>query len=340
MPERINQKEIARLANVCQAAVSAVLNPNARGNTKVSSEVRERILRIADEYNYRPNLQARILRGNGCSNLVGVLIDPQISLFFYDLLLPLEIELRKRHKRMLIGQIGDNPEETESLLRNFLDHNLDGVIAIHHDVRDSERIFRAFLPLLPQTVFLNHPEGMPDTRAVCIDYANGVREAVLHLAAGGRRRIALCMDDAERYLSMRMRADGYRQGLVQAGLPFDSGLMFIRRPGTGCTFEEVISDAVETLANRSGADAVIAGNDEWALALLKELNRRRISVPDRIALVGYGNVRNICRSTAPELTSIHHGTEEVACKLARALTDPAAAEQPVLSRLVIRESTV
>ena len=99
MQKRISQREIARLANVRQETVSAVLNPNSRGNTRVSAESRERILRIAAEHNYRPNLQARILRGDSGSNLVGVLINAQISQFFYDLLLPLEVELRKRHRR-------------------------------------------------------------------------------------------------------------------------------------------------------------------------------------------------------------------------------------------------
>ena len=40
MQKRISQREIARLANVRQETVSAVLNPNSRGNTRVSAESR------------------------------------------------------------------------------------------------------------------------------------------------------------------------------------------------------------------------------------------------------------------------------------------------------------
>lgn len=83
-----------------------------------------------------PNLQARILRGDSGSNLVGVLINAQISQFFYDLLLPLEVELRKRHRRMIIGQLGNDAAEAESVLQNFIDYNLDGVIVLHHDISD------------------------------------------------------------------------------------------------------------------------------------------------------------------------------------------------------------
>lgn len=339
MQKRISQREIARLANVRQETVSAVLNPNSRGNTRVSAESRERILRIAAEHNYRPNLQARILRGDSGSNLVGVLINAQISQFFYDLLLPLEVELRKRHRRMIIGQLGNDAAEAESVLQNFIDYNLDGVIVLHHDISDGRRLFNHYLPLLPETVFLEVPPGVSGAAAVSIDFANGVREAVAHLAAGGRRRIALCMNDL-RFLSMQMRLEGYRRGIEEAGRPFDESLIFIREPRPDYTFAELISDAVDLLAVRGKADAVIAGNDEWALALLREMNRRGLPVPGKVALVGYGNILNICRSTTPELTSIHHGMEELAAKLAAALEKPGTRFPPVLSHLVVRQSSI
>ncbi len=338
---RISQKEIARLANVCQAAVSAVLNPNNRGNTKVGAEARERILQIAAEHNYRPNLQARILRGDGRSNLIGILINPQISQFFYDLLLPLEGALRTRHKRMIIGQLGNDVVESELVLQSFIDYNLDGVLVLHHDICERERLFRTYLPLLPTAVFLDPPIGVTGGRIVSVDYSCGVREAVEHLAAAGRQRIALCMNDAL-FLSMRQRLAGYRQGMLLIDRKPEESLLFIKAPESESesAFAELIAEAVEQLIVRNRADAVICGNDEWALAMLKELNRRGIAVPDEVALVGYGNVHNICRATSPELTSIHHGMEELAGKLVAALTDPEAGREPVHSKLVIRQSTI
>lgn len=113
----------------------------------------ERILRIAAEHNYRPNLQARILRGDSGSNLIGVLINARISQFFYDLLLPLEVELRKRHRRMIIGQLGNDAAEAESVLQNFIDYNLDGVIVLHHDISDGGGWFNHYLPLCRRPSF-------------------------------------------------------------------------------------------------------------------------------------------------------------------------------------------
>ena len=50
-------KDIAKVAGVSHMTVSRALN----GSDAVTDETRERVLKIAEELNYRPNLQARSL---------------------------------------------------------------------------------------------------------------------------------------------------------------------------------------------------------------------------------------------------------------------------------------
>ena len=56
----VTLKDIARVANVSQMTVSRVLNNNA-GNM-VSEAMKQKILGIAEKYNYRPNRFAKVLR--------------------------------------------------------------------------------------------------------------------------------------------------------------------------------------------------------------------------------------------------------------------------------------
>jgi DNA-binding LacI/PurR family transcriptional regulator len=51
-------KQIAELAGCSTAVVSTVLN-NSRGNTVVSEQTRHRVLDIARQQDYRPNLSAQ-----------------------------------------------------------------------------------------------------------------------------------------------------------------------------------------------------------------------------------------------------------------------------------------
>src|SRR5581483_3746709 len=53
--------EVARRCAVSQSTVSRVLNNSKHGRFSVSSEVREKIVRVARELNYRPSIAARNL---------------------------------------------------------------------------------------------------------------------------------------------------------------------------------------------------------------------------------------------------------------------------------------
>lgn len=135
--------------------------------------------------------------------------------------------------------------------------------------------------------------------SVMADNACGVREAVLHLAALGRRRIAFVRgptgntDAGERYR-------GYREGLEQAGLPIDPDLIapgaFVLLSGT---------KAVDLLLDERGAspDAIIAANDESARGVMEALQRRGVLVPEDVAVIGFDDVADaeLCR---PKLTTV------------------------------------
>lgn len=56
----VNSKDVARLANVSQSAVSLVFSGRYQG--RVSEKTREKILCVAKELGYQPNINAQILR--------------------------------------------------------------------------------------------------------------------------------------------------------------------------------------------------------------------------------------------------------------------------------------
>lgn len=68
----VTLSEIAQVAGVSVSTVSRALN---RTDHSVSEATRNRILQIADELSYRPNLNARGLRRNR-SDAVGIIADP------------------------------------------------------------------------------------------------------------------------------------------------------------------------------------------------------------------------------------------------------------------------
>ena len=182
---------------------------------------------------------------------------------------------------------------------------------------------------------------------VPIDYGRGVREAVRHLHAAGRKRIFLAVNDLDNGPA-RGRLEGFKEGLADVGVKFqrescwnadEFGLSYAteeyRIPRSARIYEELV-------VNRK-ADAIIAHNDFWAAPLIKYLKKQQVRIPDDVAVVGYENIRPLCFACDPELSSISLNIELLADELVRlllaGLRDGELPEQPpVRTRFIPRES--
>jgi LacI family transcriptional regulator len=92
---RIGVRELARLAHVSIGTVDRALN----GRKEVSERTRAKLLRLAEEYGYKPNLNARAL-STGLSRIkVGVCIPREIH-FFYDQLRDGLLEEAEQYSRL------------------------------------------------------------------------------------------------------------------------------------------------------------------------------------------------------------------------------------------------
>ncbi len=339
---RISQKDIARLAGVSQGTVSAVLNDQKRGNTKVSEATRLRILEIAAKHNYRPNQQARQLRGLADSNLVGVFVNEKISPLFYNLLIALEREFQERQLQLIIGVMGDCEEKNRATLIDFSTFNLAGIICLYHDFSGAYDLLLDKHSLFKKILFLDPADFPAAVSGVEINYAQGIRRAVRHLAQQGKKRIALFQRDLD-FTGMKERLRGYREGLAEIGQEFSPDLVFIHPDYI--EIRDKADLAIDQLVMAHGADAVITGNDEWAIALMKQLTRRKIAIPEQVAVIGFANYDNLCLSCTPELTAVQYDCAGISQAFVELLHNPeteefsAAVRIAVDSVLAVRESS-
>ena len=339
---RISQKDIARLANVSQGTVSAVLNNQMRGNTKVSEATRKRILEIAEKYNYRPNQQARQLRGVSDGNLIGVFVNEAIAPIFYGILIALEQEAQARQLQLIVGTFGADAAKNRATLTDFSSFNLAGVIVLYHDFPDAYDLFLDRQRLFKRVLFLDPADFPAPVSGVEIDYADGIRRAVDHLATAGRRRIAICQRDLD-YTGMKERFRGYREGLAANDLVYDPNLLFIQPEYI--PLRQKMADAVQHLVVEHHADAIIAGNDEWGIALMKELTRAGMRIPQDVAVIGFANYDRLCIASSPELSAVQYATSGIARAFFELLNRPetedfsAALRVRVKPEMKIRESS-
>jgi DNA-binding LacI/PurR family transcriptional regulator len=287
--------DIARMAGVSISTVSRAL----AGNPLIPKPLRDQIVEIARTHGYVVNQSARSLRLRK-TDTIGVIIplahetgqlisDP----FFLEMVGRLADEITQRDYAVLLHKVVIT--QTGWLERIIQSHRADGLLLIGQSNQHQtlNAIAETYRPLVVWGAQLPEQKYC----SVGSDNVAGGRLAVAHLARAGRRRIAfLGATDAP---EAAQRFDGYRQGLAEAGLPFDPDLVVRAH----YTMEEAGRTVADFIAAGIPFDAIFAFSDVIALAAVSALIEAGRSVPGDVAVVGFDDIV-LARHSAPPLTTV------------------------------------
>lgn len=283
--------DIAERAGVSLGTVSAVLS--GRGNSiRFSKEKAEKIRAIAREMNYIPNFSAKMLSGQS-SHTLGVLIDSEDVAVRFEQLAAIDRAAERHGYRLLIAEAHANAEKQLLNYRTLLQYGVDGVICHANSVHESLQ--------QEKNVVLYGAEPFDGIPSVYYDIEAGYREALAQFEAEGRKFPALALFSETRHDSVRARHRAFRH----LEKKFSGGLHILEKresvPDAG--LRNAMEKLVEEQILPRRIDALILQNDLMALALLFELQRRGIRVPEEIALVGQDN-SVFCCCARPALSTI------------------------------------
>ena len=295
----VTMKEIARMAQVSQQAVSAALS--GTGRSRVSERTREKILRIARETHYVPNAVSRILKG--CrSSLIGFFHREPYFGIAPDIVREFSGQLQESGYDLLSSSacFQETDEEIRYAVTAMEGRGADAVAVMHETP-------------FPFPDFFHVPHVLIRTENhfdVSIDPGAGARMAVKHLFSHGRRRIAY-LTAAPRARHPRVLA--WKDEMKQAGL-YDPAL---------CISVAALGGADGNLVRelrRIKADAVAAHNDQIAAKLIVLLSEAGMRVPDDIAVIGYdGQV--FCDFCRVPLATVLQPARQLAREAAKLLLD-------------------
>ncbi len=213
---------------------------------------------------------------------------------------------------------------------------VDGFVAITRAVPDDylrrlQQSGRPVVTISHHVDGLDCPEVRPDNRA-------GVADAVSHLVSHGHTRIGFVGDLG--YADVRERYEGYLQSLARHSIEASPDLLF---RVDNLLEEGGAAAAGEILARGAPCTAVVTGNDQNALGLVRALTAAGLHIPADMAVVGFDDVE-FCAQTSPPLASVRQDFERVSATAARLLVQllqgesVAAGEHRVPTSLVTRES--
>ena len=271
---RVTIREVAARAGVSIATVSNVFS----GNKPVNAELRERVLKAADELAYQVDRAASQLR-SGQARVVGVLVPDLDDVFFTSLVSQLEVLAQKDGYDILVASSRDDLGLEQSRLRTLLAWRPSGLIAVPCSDTVPEAL-RGEIGRLP-IVFADRvpPEGsLVDT--VAIDNREAGEIAARHLIARGHRDILLAASSLA-ISPIRERVRG-ASALIRTLLGREPTVIEL-----GSNADRGAATFLHWLERHSQPSAVIALTNVTTLATLSALARMRIDIPDPVSVVGF-----------------------------------------------------
>ena len=333
-PGAVSIRDVARRAGVSIATVSRAVN---RIPT-VDPALAERVWRAINEVGYLPNTQARALV-SGRSHMLGLIVSEITNPFFPELVQEFENLAVTQGYEVLIGSTNYSPERTESLIRRMLQRNVDGVAVMTFGIEEDlvQKLVEREFPL----VFVDAGPDLPNIRVLKVNYGEGIRQAVQHLAALGHRGIAFITGPL-RLRSAVSRRDAFLKSMAELGLivPAEHIVEGDHTMEGGITSMEQLTALAEL------PTAVICSNDMTAIGALHALYRTTQNVPQEISVVGFDDI-HLAQFMLPPLTTVQMSCNDLAAAAVEALRagierdHPKAAktEWHIPTRLVVRQST-
>ncbi|GAU87027.1 LacI-type transcriptional regulator [Bosea sp. BIWAKO-01] len=295
--ERVTIYDVALAARVSTATASKALNDSGR----MTQETRERIKRIAQELGFRPNALARSLTRKR-SFTVGLLTNDTYGRFTLPVMAGISEGLIDHGVSVFLCAVENNPELARIHVDAMLDKQVDGIIATG---KRTDKPLPVDLTHLSVPVVYALTAGPSDGLTLVPDDRRGAEQAVRHLLAQGRRRIAHITGPSD-FGVVHERELACTQVLAEAAQATDLGTLF------GSWSEHWGHQAVETLwSGPEVPDGVFCGNDQIARGVVDALRERGVNVPCDVSVVGFDNWEIVARETRPPLTTIDMNLKEL-----------------------------
>ena len=309
-------KDVALLAGVSPYTVSAVIN-GARSNTQVSEATRRRIVESAATVNYHPNAVARSLSSRR-TFYIGVqfgVLDPVEAIGNTYASAVLHGIMREaaahRYNVVLFTQAWVNAKQSAPAFR---DRRTDGVILVA-PLSDTDML--SALSELPLALVAISPPATADGNpvpSVDVDNAHGIYLAVRHLADLGHTRIAHITGNAN-VGSVRERAEAFHDSLMRCGLPVAPAGYVVEATYDATTVSDLLPGL---LALSEPPTAIVAGNDNIALAVIAACRALGVRVPEELSVVGFDDIPT-AKAVTPALTTVRQPLSLIGAEATRLL---------------------
>jgi LacI family gluconate utilization system Gnt-I transcriptional repressor len=304
----ITLRDVAKLAGVAPITASRAVNTPEQ----VSPDVLKKVLDAVQRTGYVPNRIAGGLASSR-SRLIAAVVPSTVMSVFMETIESLNGSLFDAGYQLMLGQSGYSAAREESLLEAVIGRRPDGIFltGILPPGKSRTRLLASGIPVVETWDLTPTPIDM------LIGFSHSdIGRAVAHfLLDKGRRRLAVVRADDER---AARRAAAFADAVLQRGqLP-----VFVVNVGDSRSLASGREAMVRILTEAPDVDAIFCSSDLLALGVMTEARAQDVSVPERMAIVGFGDVPFLA-DMVPALSTVRINGADIGKQAARFLIDRA-----------------
>ncbi|MBR6296263.1 MAG: LacI family DNA-binding transcriptional regulator [Treponema sp.] len=328
--------DIAKATGYSAPTISKALN----GTGLLSEKTRNRIIQVAKEMGYAPNLSARTLSTKK-SSLIGVVYDdPMMNRYFDHPLFSIILNrFREQVEKSDYDIIFLSGKNAMSYTAHALYRSVDAVAIINPDL-DHYADFREMAERSLPCISTN--DTIPGICAILSrNYEIGYQATKYFIDRGHRRIAYLSGPNYEFSRAAEERQSGYENCLAENGIPVDSSLIEVCPLWRADSAYEGFSRLIERAPDIT---AVFVASDSLAVGIYRYAEEKGISLPGQISLIGVDDDK-ISTYLHPRLTTFRQDGISIADMAAEMLMNqiaglPVPPEVRFSAKLVERDSVL
>ncbi len=286
----VTTKDIAKISGYSLGTVDRAIN-NRPG---INRQTKEKILTIAKERGYIPDMRGRSLV-SGKTMAIGVVVFDMGVRFFSQLVFAMQSEVKKQGYMLYVIYTQKGKKEEKQALTQLKSLNVDGIILLPIDEGKQFDLFlkRLHIPLI---MIGNKVKEWP---FVGFKSYEVIRESVYYIMSKGYHQVIyvsppLSLKGKLNIYEVKERLRGYQQAVKEIN-ELDHPIVIGKK--------EFQKELDEFSFENSEKIAILCSSDIFALEVMEYLRQRKIRIPDQVGVMGVDNI-DILKYIHPRLTTI------------------------------------
>ncbi|GLU31419.1 LacI family transcriptional regulator [Trinickia caryophylli] len=293
-------KDVARLAEVSLATVSAVLS----GSAYVSPDLTNRVHKAVAALGYAPNSVARSLK-KGATKLIGLVVPDITNPFFTELVHSVQKRARALGYAVLLCDSERDLEQERRYLQMLRAHLAVGAIICAAGPDESYNDLSNDVGIMP-IVAVDHIIRPDVYDSVVLDNVAASRVVMEHMLALGHTRVAI-LSGPQYLVPGRDRLAGFVEALRGAGLEPVPEL--VREGAFGEQDAYASAQALVSMAQRPSA--IFATNNQMLIGAMRAIAEAGLSCPADISVAAIDDFP-WAAAFSPALTTVRQPVDEMA----------------------------